>query len=75
MNEYSGFKTGLASRLGPLSIGVTDFRALFSVGKVRGTEFYLGLRLPILYSAIKDKDKEIKMYALKLREFMAALPH
>ena len=58
MNEYSGFKTGLASRLGPLSIGVTDFRALFSVGKVRGTEFYLGLRLPILYSAIKDKDKD-----------------
>ena len=58
MNEYSGFKTGLASRLGPLSIGVTDFRTLFSVGKVRGTEFYLGLRLPILYSAIKDKDKD-----------------
>ena len=58
MNEYSGFKTGLASRLGPLSIGVTDFRALFSVGKVRGTDFYLGLRLPILYSAIKDKDKD-----------------
>ena len=58
MNEYSGFKTGLASRLGPLSLGVTDFRALFSVGKVRGTEFYLGLRLPILYSAIKDKDKD-----------------
>jgi outer membrane protein OmpA-like peptidoglycan-associated protein len=58
MNEYSGFKTGLASRLGPLSIGVTDFRALFSFGKVRGAEFYLGLRLPILYSAIKDKDKD-----------------
>ena len=58
MNEYSGFKTGLASRLGPLSIGVTDFRTLFSVGKVRGAEFYLGLRLPILYSAIKDKDKD-----------------
>lgn len=58
MNEYSGFKTGLASRLGPLSIGVTDFRALFSVGKVRGAEFYLGLGLPILYSSIKDKDKD-----------------
>ena len=58
MNEYSGFKTGLASRLGTLSIGVTDFRTLFSVGKVRGAEFYLGLRLPILYSAIKDKDKD-----------------
>ena len=58
MNEYSGFKTGLASRLGTLSIGVTDFRSLFSVGKVRGAEFYLGLRLPILYSAIKDKDKD-----------------
>ena len=58
MNEYTGFKTGLASRLGPLSLGVTDFRALFSVGKVRGTEFYIGLRLPILYSAIKDKDKD-----------------
>jgi hypothetical protein len=26
-------------------------------------------------NTIKDKDKEIKMYALKLREIMAALPH
>ena len=58
MNEYSGFKTGIASRLGPLNIGVTDFRTLFSAGKVRGTEFYLGLRLPILYEAVKDQDKD-----------------
>jgi len=58
INEYSGFKTGIASRLGPFSIGVTDFRTLFAVGKVRGAEFYLGLSLPILYAAIKDKDKD-----------------
>lgn len=56
MNTYSGFKAGIATRLGPLTVGVLDFRSLFASGKVRGTEFYAGLRLPILYTEPKDAD-------------------
>ena len=56
INKYSGFKAGLATRLGPLTLGVTDFRALFATGKVRGAEFYAGLRIPILYVHPSDVD-------------------
>jgi outer membrane protein OmpA-like peptidoglycan-associated protein len=56
VNQYSGWKAGIATRLGPLTIGVVDFRSLFAAGKVRGTEFYAGLRVPILYMAPEDRD-------------------
>ena len=56
MNDYSGFKAGLGARLGPLTIGVTDYRFLFASGKVRGAEFYAGVRVPILYDAPNDLD-------------------
>lgn len=56
VNQYSGWKAGLATRLGPLTVGVVDFRSLFAAGKVRGTEFYAGLRVPILYMAPDDRD-------------------
>ena len=56
MNSYSGFKAGLATRLGPLTLGVTDFRTLFAVGQVRGAEFFAGVHIPILYSAPSDID-------------------
>ena len=56
MNEYSGFKVGLATRLGPLTVGITDFRTLVGKDKVQGAELYLGLRVPVLYDAPKDKD-------------------
>jgi outer membrane protein OmpA-like peptidoglycan-associated protein len=56
VNKYSGWKAGVATRLGPLTIGVVDFRSLFANGKVRGTEFYAGLRVPILYTAPDDRD-------------------
>jgi len=56
MNEYSGFKAGLATRLGPLTVGITDFRTLAGKGKVQGAEFFMGLRVPVLYEAPKDKD-------------------
>jgi outer membrane protein OmpA-like peptidoglycan-associated protein len=56
INTYSGFKAGIATRLGPLTLGVTDFSVLMAKGKVRGAEFYAGLRLPILYAKVKDKD-------------------
>ena len=58
MNTYSGFKIGAATRLGPLTFGITDFRTLMAKGHIRGAEFFMGLRLPILYHAIKDSDKD-----------------
>jgi outer membrane protein OmpA-like peptidoglycan-associated protein len=57
-NTFSGFKAGVASRLGPITVGITDFRALFAKGKVRGTDIYVGLRVPILYGQPKDKDND-----------------
>ena len=59
MNSYSGFKAGIGTRLGPLTIGVTDFKALFATGKVSGAEFYAGLRVPILYAQPQDDDKDL----------------
>jgi outer membrane protein OmpA-like peptidoglycan-associated protein len=56
INTYSGFKAGIATRLGPLTLGITDFRVLLARGKVSGAEFYAGLRLPILYTKVKDDD-------------------
>lgn len=58
-NKYSGFKAGLGARLGPLTVGVTDFKALFATGKVNGAEVYAGLRLPILYSHPSDIDGDL----------------
>lgn len=58
-NAYSGFKAGIGARLGPLTIGVTDFRTLFASGKVRGAELYAGLRLPILYGHPSDIDGDL----------------
>jgi len=56
INEYTGFKAGIATRLGPLTLGITDFRSLAAKGKVQGAEFYMGVRIPVLYDAPKDKD-------------------
>ena len=39
-----------------LHVGVVDFNSLLARGKVRGTEFYVGLRLPILYTKPDDRD-------------------
>lgn len=55
-NKFSGFKAGLGTRLGPLTVGVTDFKTLFATGKIKGAEFYAGLRVPILYSHPEDTD-------------------
>lgn len=58
-NKYSGFKSGLGTRLGPLTIGVTDFRTLFAAGKIKGAEVYAGLRVPILYVHPSDVDGDL----------------
>lgn len=57
-NKYSGFRAGIATRLGPLTVGVTDYRPLLARGKVKGIELFAGLRLPILYGEVKDDDKD-----------------
>jgi outer membrane protein OmpA-like peptidoglycan-associated protein len=56
INDYSGFKAGLGARLGPLTVGITDFRFLFASGNVRGAELYAGVRVPILYGSPNDLD-------------------
>ncbi len=58
-NKYSGLKSGVATRLGPLTLGVTDFRTLFAAGKIKGAEFYAGLRVPILYVHPSDIDGDL----------------
>ena len=58
-NKYSGFKAGLGARLGPLTVGFTDFNTLLATGKVNGAEFYAGLRLPILYTHPSDIDGDL----------------
>lgn len=58
-NKYSGFKAGVGARLGPLTIGITDYRVLFATGKVRGAEMYVGLRVPILYTHPSDIDGDL----------------
>lgn len=58
-NTYSGFKAGLGTRLGPLMLGITDFKGLFATGKINGAELYAGLRLPINYVEPDDTDEDL----------------
>jgi outer membrane protein OmpA-like peptidoglycan-associated protein len=57
-NKYSGLRTGLATRIGPLILGMNDMHLLRAKGAISGVDFYAGLRLPILYHRVKDKDKD-----------------
>lgn len=57
-NTYSGLKAGLATRLGPLTVGITDYRTLFARGKIAGLEFFTGLRIPVLYQEVEDDDRD-----------------
>ena len=58
MNQYSGMKYGLATRIGPLIIGITDMKTLMAKNDVSGIELYAGARFPILYHRVKDKDND-----------------
>jgi hypothetical protein len=53
INSYSGFKVGAATRMGPLTFGFTDVKTMFALGKIRGAEFFIGMRLPVLYETAK----------------------
>ncbi len=56
-NKYSSFRAGVASRLGPITIGFNDWGVLFASGlKKRGAQVFLGLRVPVLYGHPSDVD-------------------
>ena len=57
-NQYSGLRGGLATRIGPVILGLNDLNLLRAQNQISGVDFYVGARLPILYHRIKDKDKD-----------------
>lgn len=61
-NGIYGFRTGLALRMfNYLSIGTGDLKPLVAPGRdmnVRGLDVFVALRMPILYKAPKDRDKD-----------------
>jgi hypothetical protein len=40
-------------RLGPLTVGFTEINSILATGKAYGSQFYFGLRLPVLYETKK----------------------
>ena len=61
LNGVSGFRTGLALRLWMINIGTGDLKPLIAPGKdmnVRGLDFFVSARLPILFRSPKDRDKD-----------------
>jgi len=61
-NNIYGFRTGLALRMfNYVSIGTGDLKPIIAPGKdmdVRGLDIFFALRVPILYKAPKDRDKD-----------------
>ena len=61
-NNIYGFRTGLALRMfNYVSIGTGDLKPLVAPGRdmnVRGLDVFFALRVPILYKAPKDRDKD-----------------
>ena len=60
-NGVAGFRTGLALRIWYLHIGTGDLKPFIAPKHdmdVRGTDIFIGARVPILYKAPKDRDKD-----------------
>jgi outer membrane protein OmpA-like peptidoglycan-associated protein len=57
-NKYSGLRGGLATRIGPVILGLNDLNLIRAQNQISGVDFYVGTRLPILYHRVKDKDKD-----------------
>jgi outer membrane protein OmpA-like peptidoglycan-associated protein len=57
-NKYSGLRGGLATRIGPVILGLNDLNIIRAKNQISGVDFYVGTRLPILYHRVKDKDKD-----------------
>lgn len=61
IGEYTGFRTGLGLRLGPIHIGTGDLKPFLAPGKdwnVSGADFYIATKIPIGYSRVKDRDED-----------------
>ena len=57
-NKYSGLRGGLATRIGPVILGLNDLNLIRAQNQISGVYFYVGTRLPILYHRVKDKDQD-----------------
>ena len=61
-NGVAGFRTGLALRLGSIfSIGTGDIKPLIAPKKdmtIRGVDVFFTIRVPVLFKAPKDRDKD-----------------
>ena len=60
-NGTAGFRTGLALRLAYFSIGTGDLKPLWAPGNdvnIRGLDIFVAARVPILYKAPSDRDKD-----------------
>jgi outer membrane protein OmpA-like peptidoglycan-associated protein len=57
-NKYSGLRGGLATRIGPVILGLNDLNLIRAQNQISGVDFYVGTRLPILYHRVKDKDQD-----------------
>ena len=60
-NGVAGFRTGLALRIWYFHIGTGDLKPFFAPKhdrNVRGADIFVGARIPILYKAPKDRDKD-----------------
>ena len=47
LDNYSSFTFGMSARLGPLFVGTDNLGSFLNINRPRGTDFYLGLSLPI----------------------------
>ncbi|TND08003.1 MAG: OmpA/MotB domain-containing protein [Bacteroidetes bacterium] len=58
-SQFKEFSFGTGVRLGPLWVGTTDLGSLLLKKKeIYGADIHFALKVPIMYSAIKDKDKD-----------------
>ena len=57
--SFTGFRTGLGLRMGPIVIGTADLKPFLAPGKdkkIAGADIYFALKVPILRGHPKDKD-------------------
>jgi len=61
-NSVYGVRAGLGLRLGPIIVGTGDMKWIFAPGKdkkIKGLDFYVALKVPILYGHPDDLDKDL----------------
>ncbi len=58
-NQFKEFNVGLGLRLGPLWVGSNNLLGLTGLQKqVTAVDFYMAIKIPILYHAPRDADKD-----------------